>query len=318
ALDLPGDRYALYEVDLSSLESDALIPANDLLAEGDFEAAADAYEQARGTDSEDQTFLSNLGLGQSYEGRRLPEEAAPYFEQLAALDPEDETAHLLLADAQEAAGDRDGARTSLERALELAPGDVRLRLRLAELTAAAGDEEAAVRQYRSLVEAFPKVPEYRAKLGGILLLAGDDEAANRQFEEATDLGPVSESIHVGVGDALQAAGRLEGAAARYERAIELDPKNQLYVYKLGTAYARLSTSGRNEEDAGRAEETLTRAASLQPVPSSPDRRGAALLSLGDLYYQWGREEEATTVYEQVLEVDPDSEAARSRLEELRS
>jgi tetratricopeptide (TPR) repeat protein len=123
-----------------------------------------------------------------------------------------------------------------------------------------------------------------------------------------------------VGDALQAAGRPEGAAARYERAVELDPKNQLYVYKLGAAYARLATGGggRNEEYAGKAEETLTRAASLQPVPSSPDRRGAALLSLGDLYYQWGREEEATAVYEQVLEIDPDSEAARSRLEELRS
>ncbi len=318
ALAPPGDRYALYEVDLSNLESDALIPANDLLAEGDFEAATDAYEQARETGGEDQTFLSNLGLGQSYEGQRLPEEAVPYFEQLTSLDPEDETTHLLLADAQEAAGDRDEARASLERALEFAPDDVRLRLRLAELATAAGDEEAAVRQYRSLVEAFPKAPEYRAQLGGALLLAGDDEAADRQFEEATDLGPVSESIHASVGDALQAAGRLEGAAARYERAVELDPKNQLYVYKLGATYARLSTGGRSEEYAGRAEQTLARAADLQPVPSSPDRRGAALLSLGDLYYQWGREEEAITVYEQVLEVNPGSEPARSRLEELQS
>ena len=46
-------------------------------------------------------------------------------------------------------------------------------------------------------------------------------------------------------------------------------------------------------------------------------RVTALPSLGDLYYQWGREEEAIAVYEQALERDPDSEEAENRLEELR-
>jgi tetratricopeptide (TPR) repeat protein len=43
----------------------------------------------------------------------------------------------------------------------------------------------------------------------------------------------------------------------------------------------------------------------------------ALLALGDLYSQWGREEEAIVAYEQVLERDPDSDEAENRLEELR-
>jgi len=43
----------------------------------------------------------------------------------------------------------------------------------------------------------------------------------------------------------------------------------------------------------------------------------ALLASSDLYSQWGREEEAIAVYEQVLERDPDSEEAENRLEELR-
>lgn len=320
-VDIPGDRYALYEVDLSSLESDALIPANDLLADKDFEAAADAYEQAlKGAEEandEDALSLSYLGLGQSYAGQRLPDEAAPYFEQAADLDPEDETAQVLLADARARAEDRDGARDALQNAVDLTPGNTELRLRLAELTAAAEDQEAAVRQYRSLVEAFPEVPEYRSRLGGALLLAGDDEAANRQFEEATDLGPLSEDVHADVGDALQAAGRLKGAAARYEQAVELDPKNQIYTLKLGTTYSTLSTSdGRNEEYFGKAEETLQQTTRLDPVPGSPDRRGAALLSLADLYYQWDRKEEAIAAYDQVLELDPNSGVARSRLEEL--
>ena len=43
----------------------------------------------------------------------------------------------------------------------------------------------------------------------------------------------------------------------------------------------------------------------------------ALLTSSDLYSQWGREEEAIAVYDQVLERDPDSEEAENRLEELR-
>ena len=316
-VEIPGDRYALYEVDLSSLESDALIPANDLLVEGDFEDAADSYEQAQQTDDEDMLALSYLGLGQSYRGQSLPEEAAPYFERLTDLDPEDETAHVLLADAREAAGDREGALAALERALELAPGNVELRLDLTALATRAGDEEAVVEEYGSLVESFPAVPEYRARLGGALLLAGDEEAADEQFEEATALGPLSEKTHAEIGDALQGAGRLRGAASRYERAVELDPKNQNYTLKLGVTYSRLSTEGgRNEGYFGSAEETLTRTTRLEPVPGSPDRRPAALLSLGDLYYRWDRNEEAAAAYEQVLQLDPNSREARNRLEEL--
>lgn len=316
-VDIPGNRYALYEVDLSSLQSDALIPANDLLAEGDFEAAADSYEQAQQTDDEDVLSLSYLGLGQSYAGQRLPDEAAPYFEQVADLNPGDETAQVLLADAREKAGDKDGARDALQDAVDLAPGNTELRLRLAELATAAGDEEAAVEEYRTLVEEFPEVPDYRARLGGALLLAGDDAAANEQFEAATDLGPLSEDVQADLGDALQAAGRLKGAAARYERAVELDPKNQIYTLKLGTTYSALSTAeGRDEEFFGKAEETLERTARLEPVPGSPDRKGAALLSLADLYYRWDREEEAVATYERLLELDPNSGVARSRLEEL--
>jgi tetratricopeptide (TPR) repeat protein len=322
-VEIPGDRYAFYEVvSLSNLESDTLIPANDQLLTGDFEAAADAYEQtleeAQQTGDEDTLSLSYLGLGQSYLGQKLPAEAAPYFERLAALGPEDEVAHLFLAKSQNEAREVDEARAALERAVELSPRNVELRQRLADLSLKTGDEEAAVKQHRTLVEAFPEVPTYRVQLGRALLLAGDDEAAQEQFEEATDLNPLSDAVHAEVGDALQEAGRLKGAAARYERAVELRPKNQLYNLKLGRTYSLLSTAdGRDEGHFERAEETLRRTASLPRTPGQADSTGAALLSLGDLYYRWDREEEAIAVYEQALERDPDSQEAERRLEELR-
>jgi tetratricopeptide (TPR) repeat protein len=321
-VEIPGDKYVLYEVDLANLESDALVPANDLLLSGDFDAATDAYEEtleeAHQTGDEDALFLSYFGLGQSYTGQKFPDEAASYFEQAAALAPESEAAQLLLSSAKEAAGEREEAYTSQERAVELAPRNANLRLRLAELALRSGDEEAAIGQYRTLVETFPEVPRYRALLGKALLLAGDAQAAGEQFQEATDLSPLSEEVYAEVGAALRDAGRLEAAAARYERAVELEPKNQLYNLDLGRIYSTLSTAGGWDEGYfEKAEETLIRAAGQQTVPgSSKDSQQAALLTLGDLYYRWDREDEAIAVYEQVLSEDPESEAANNRLEEL--
>ena len=320
-VEIPGDRYVLYEMDLPNLESDALVPANDSLLSGDFETATDAYERtlerARETGDEDTLSLSYLGLAQSYTGQKLPDEALSYFEQVATLDPQDVAAHALLARAREAAGDREGARDALEQAVELAPRNAGLRLELAELATRAGNEEVALEQYRTLVEAFPEVPRYRAQLGKALLLAGDEEAAKEQFDQATDLSPLSEKVHAETGAALRDAGRLKAAAARYERAVELQPKNQLYNLELGRIYSTLSTAdGRDEEYFEKAEETLVRAARLEPVPGSTGSEQAALLALGDLYYQWDREEEAIAVYERVLSMDPNYEAASNRLEEL--
>jgi tetratricopeptide (TPR) repeat protein len=168
-VEIPGDKYVLYEVDLPNLESDALVTANDSLLSGDFDTATDAYERALGrardTGDEDALFLSYLGLGQSYTGQKLPDEAAPYFGEAAALAPESEAAQLLLSRAKEAAGEEEEARAAQERAVELAPENTNLRLRLAELALRAGDEEEAVGQYRTLVETFPEVPRYRALLG---------------------------------------------------------------------------------------------------------------------------------------------------------
>jgi tetratricopeptide (TPR) repeat protein len=322
-VEIPGDRYVLYEVDLPNLESDALIPANDRLISGDFDTATDAYEreieQAQQTGDEDALFLSYLGLGQSYTGQKLPDEAVPYFEQAAALDPHDEAAYFLLSKAWEAAGEEEKARAAQEQAVETAPRNVNLRLRLAELATKAGDEEAALEQYHTLVETFPEVPRYRAQLGKALLLAGDEQSAQEQFQEAIDMSPLSEKVYADVGDALQETGRLKAAAARYERAVELAPKNQLYNLKLGTTYATLSfVNGWDEEYFGKAEETLKRAATQEAVPgaTSTESKKSALLALADLYYRWDRQEEAIATYEQVLSTDPNSQEARDRLEEL--
>ncbi|MDQ3286018.1 MAG: tetratricopeptide repeat protein, partial [Actinomycetota bacterium] len=200
----------------------------------------------------------------------------------------------------------------------LAPRNVELHRRLADLLLKTGDEAAAVEQHQTLVRTFPEVPKYRVDLGRTLLLAGDEGAAQEQFEEATELNPLSDEIHASVGDALRNAGRLRGAAARYERAVELRPKNQLHHLELGKIYSALSTAdGWDEEYFDKAEETLVRATRLEPVPGSrASSKEAALLALGDLYYRWDRQEEAITTYEQVLGADPDSQEARSRLEEL--
>ncbi|MDQ3927133.1 MAG: tetratricopeptide repeat protein, partial [Actinomycetota bacterium] len=56
---------------------------------------------------------------------------------------------------------------------------------------------------------------------------------------------------------------------------------------------------------------------LSHRPWESDQREAARIALGDLYLAWERPEDAATAYERALELNPDSEKAKEKLDGLR-
>jgi Flp pilus assembly protein TadD len=66
---------------------------------------------------------ARLALGRSLLARGLWTEAAAEVLLVTAAEPERAEAHVLLAEALDAAGNADGARAALERACDLAPDD---------------------------------------------------------------------------------------------------------------------------------------------------------------------------------------------------
>jgi tetratricopeptide (TPR) repeat protein len=164
---------------------------------------------------------------------------------------------------------------------------------------------------------YPKVSDYRVKLGTALVLAGAPKAADEQFERAIYLSPLSATLQSDIGGANLLTGRPERALWYYERALKLEPNSQLYALNLGKVHAQLSTlNDRDEEHFEEAETLFERVEELGHQPWEADQREAARIALGDLYLEWDRPEDAATAYKRALELNPDSEEGKEKLDKL--
>ncbi|MCR4408480.1 MAG: tetratricopeptide repeat protein [Anaerolineae bacterium] len=92
--------------------------------------------------------------------------------------------------------------------------------------------------------------------------------------------------------------------AAYKRAIALNPQHASAHMLLGVAYYT------RDKDVAMAETEIRRAIELSP------QNKWAYYHLGEIYRQEGRMDEARAMYEQALEIDPQFEAAKGRLEAL--
>ena len=316
ALDNPGGRYRFYAVNRDELTVTQTVAANDALQAGVPYSAIDAYSAALAGDP-NEAALAYMGLGLAYEALDLPLDAAAAYEEAVEQAPEEPAMYASLSRAYRAAGESSYAIQALESGVDRIPQDVKLRTELTSLLMFR-DAKAAVEVQRQVVERFPEVPSYRIRLGTVLAMSDDEAAANRQFETAISQDPLSPELHAEVALANQIVGRDMEALRHYERALELEPDSPHYNLSVGNVYAGLSTEeSRNEEYFQRAEEHLKRAAELPPRPGRTDVRALAWSSLGDLYVEWDRREQAIESYERALEVNPQLPQTPQKLEELR-
>lgn len=316
AMDNPGYRYQIYEVDRTAIEVTQLSDANGFLNRGEWESALAAYKLLLEGDA-DQQFLALLGMGQAYMQLELPAEAVASYEQAIQLSDEDPLLYSLLAEAYAAMGDQPSARTALEKAVSIAPRQVGLRLELGDLLLKMGNEQEALDQYRAVVEMYPQVPEYHIRLGEALNRTEDFEAADEEFSRAVGFDPRSASLYEEVGLANRATRRFEQAAAYYEEALAMEPSDRL-AYRLGVTYFQLSVQNREDEEYFLlAERSLRKVGELGPGTQEDALRRMAQFTLGKLYEVRDRKQKAIAAYERALDIEPGFGPARERLEELR-
>lgn len=316
AVDTPGERYQLYRVNREDLLVTQTTIANGALQDEDPYAAIETYNAVLPMNP-NEAALAYTGLGLSYDALDSPVDAAAYYEQAIDFAPQSAPLYVLLSEAYEEAEEYPYAAQALRSGIDRIPEDVGLRNQLSSLLTFRKPGEAAEVQ-RTVVERFPEVPAYRLSLGKFLAIAGEEASADRQFGRAIRQSPLSPSLYAEVALALQLADRDEAAVRYYEQALDLVPDSPQYNLNVGNIYAGLSTEdGRNEEYFQRAEKHLEKAAELPPRPERRDVRNLAWVRLGDLYYDWGREERAIEAYEKALEIDPEQPQVQQKLEELR-
>jgi tetratricopeptide (TPR) repeat protein len=321
ALDNPGSRYQVYDVNREELETGPVTEMNGFLNDGEYERALEEYGAAL-DGGEDEQFLAYLASGLVYTEMEIPAFAESSYEQALRLFPNSPQVYSLLADTYTAQDDLQSAVGVLERAVDQAPREVDLRFDLGDLLLELGDDDEALEHYRKVVETFPKVPEYRIELGSALLRAEEQGAAREEFQRAARLDPLSPEIYQDIAEANKEAGQFKAAAASYQETLRLDPGNQWFiVLQMGRAYYNLADPDKKDDKYFElAEEHLRMAAEPQDGKAqdgqSKQLRGIAYLTLGNLYRKWDKPEKATTAYEQALEVNPDLKQARNKLEKL--
>ncbi len=188
---------------------DAIRNAIRLHADGNLEAAVDAYRAILEQHPQAAACWSNLGVALRRLGRR------------------DEGLEVL----------REGGRRC--------PGFADLAYNLANALTDAGDREGALERYRAVLARKPDHLPAAARAGEALLRLGRFDEAVEHHRVALDRHPDNAGLYHALGLALWSLGRAEPAAAAYRRALAIGPAPAVWRLNLHRALAAL---GRYAED----------------------------------------------------------------------
>src|SRR5471032_766497 len=140
-----------------------------------------------------------------------------------ALKPDDATALMHLASAQQRLAQLDSALRSYRRALALAPDDAMAINNCGNLLREMQRHTEALAMFERALRLDPDYAEAYNNLGGTLVDLHRHEEALLCFERALKLAPDYLDAHYNSGNALQFLQRTDAALRSYERALAIDP-----------------------------------------------------------------------------------------------
>jgi tetratricopeptide (TPR) repeat protein len=148
--------------------------------------------------------------------RKLLELAPPTQPQLVAQ------ALIMLASAQERAGDPKGAEESLRRILSKTPNDATALNNLGYFLTERGERlPDALDMIKRAVKAEPTNPNYLDSLGWVYFKLGQLDEAERHLNDAARRNTRSSTVNEHLGDLYQKRGKLDEARAAWRKALGL-------------------------------------------------------------------------------------------------
>lgn len=154
----------------------------------------------------------------------------------AAQAPDDAQAHRLLALALRSAGDADGARGSIERAIALDPGDARLHLEHAGLLLGARDLEGAGQALDASIGLDPNAFPAYVMQAQLAMGRNDLDEASRLARLAGRVAPDHPALKALLGTLELRRGNADDAMKLLAAAAEGAPDDPVVVHALGFAY----------------------------------------------------------------------------------
>ena len=263
--------------------------ANQLLAEGKVQQAADAYREAVRLSPGNALFHYNYSLALDKLGDLDEEERE--LEAAIKLDMKFARAYTDLGMMEAKRGDYAAAESHLQTAIKLAPDDEVGYTALGMLQAKTGREPEAIQNFRQAVALVPNSPEAHINLGIALADQYDLAGGLAQFSEAIRLDPNSAKAHYNLGRFYFYTAKYLEARQQLDTACRLQPDYADALYSLALTERQL-------DNAPRATELLQKVVAL-----SPGNADAQYL-LGQNLLQAGKTEEAIAHWKLAVQADP--------------
>jgi tetratricopeptide (TPR) repeat protein len=196
------------------------------------------------------------------------------------------------------------AKKAFQKTLELNPKAATAHLGLGQLYTRQGSLEQAEEHFKKAVELAPEYEPAYVGLVETYIRKGDISGAIETYARFVKVNPKSPTSWLRLG-VLQLKGeRFDEAEASFKRAMELDPDYAEAYNNLAWLYASMG------KDLGEALRLARKAVTLKPIASHID-------TLAWVYYKSGRYGEAEKEALRALELEPENEEYRKRLEEIR-
>lgn len=242
----------------------------------------------------------NQGMALINAGRL--DEAGSLYARITVQFPDCADAWYALSNINGRLGDIEGAGECCRRAIALRPDFSEAHLNLGNVFLHQGRHDEALAQYRQVLSLDPRHTGAHLNIGHVLFAAGRHDEAAMSYRAALD-NDVSGAVLNALkqqGQALIQANRLEEARVLFNLICSADPKDPEAWHILATLHGRLG-------DIEAAGECCRRVLALHPD------HGEAHVSLGHVYFQQGRPDEAAAQYVKALETNPQSIGALNNL-----
>jgi len=188
-----------------------------------------------------------------------------------------------------------------EISLELKPGSAEVHNNLANVLADLGETDQALEHYRIALKLKPRFAVAHYNLAFLLEKLGKKQQAIEHYRKAVEIKPDYTRAWVQLGSLLEQTGRLDDAVDCYRRAIKLDPDCIIAHGRLGLVLARL----------GKIEDAIEQCGIvLKARPNDYEMH----FNIAYLLELQGRTEEAIRHYKTAVEIKPDYDRARRRLQ----
>jgi len=183
------------------------------------------YQASRAANADmPETHLALAGLALSMKDWPAAEAA---FNQAVTMDPQLDSAWVMLARLRSALGDEPGAAQYLEKALGYQPHSANVMFEMAELELRRGDDKKAIDWYRQIVASDPSRIDARLAMASTALRMGDSAMALDATAQILTLEPKNVDALVIKAVAHYARGEMDQAKQNAARAKQILPSVQM-------------------------------------------------------------------------------------------